>query len=62
MAQIAREMSVEDISAASAWLAAQAVPADARPATAFAGPLPLPCDSAGDAGSGVGTNAQRGRQ
>jgi cytochrome c553 len=62
MAQIAHEMSVEDISAASAWLAAQPVPADAKPATAFAGPLPLPCGSAGDAGSGAGTNAQRGTQ
>lgn len=45
MGKIAREMSAEDISAASAWLATQPVPADAKPAARFAGPLPQPCGS-----------------
>jgi cytochrome c553 len=44
MAQIASRLSVEEISAASAWLATQAVPGDMRPAPAAAlGKLPMPC-------------------
>jgi hypothetical protein len=37
---------VADVSAVSAWLAAQPVPADARPADSIARPLPLACGSA----------------
>lgn len=48
MGQIAREMSVEDISAASAWLAAQPVPTDAKPAARFSASLPLACGSIGN--------------
>lgn len=43
MADIARRLSPEDIGAVSAWLAAQALPADTRPAAALPAPLPLPC-------------------
>jgi cytochrome c553 len=42
MAQIARQLSAEDVSALAHWLAAQPVPAAPRPA-APAGPLPLRC-------------------
>lgn len=49
MAQVAQRLSVEDISAVSAWLATQAVPADAAPAPAppqtANGRLPLACGS-----------------
>lgn len=48
MGQIARTMSVEDVSAASAWLAAQPVPTDAKPAAQFPAPLPLACGSIGN--------------
>ena len=36
-------LSADDLSAAASWLAAQPVPADARPAARVAGPLPLDC-------------------
>lgn len=42
MAQIARRMSAEDVSAAATWLAAQPV-RDARPASALDAPLPISC-------------------
>jgi cytochrome c553 len=42
MAQIARQLSAEDVSALAHWLAAQPVPAAPR-AAAPAGPLPLRC-------------------
>jgi cytochrome c553 len=45
MAEIARDLSPEDISAVSAWLAVQPVPVDARPASSIAGKLPIPCGS-----------------
>ena len=45
MAQIAARLSVEDISAASAWLASQPVPVNAIAAPASAQRLPLPCGS-----------------
>ncbi len=45
MAQITQKLSVADISAVSAWLATQPVPADAAPATVPAAPLPLACGS-----------------
>ena len=45
MAKIVQEMNAEDISAVATWLAAQPVPADAKPATGFPAPLPLACGS-----------------
>ncbi len=50
MAQIAHQMTPEDVSAAAIWLAAQPVPADAKPATSFPAPLPLACGSVGQQG------------
>jgi cytochrome c553 len=46
MAQIAARLTVEDISAASAWLASQPVPTDAAPMPHASGVLPMPCGSA----------------
>lgn len=43
MAQVARQLTPEDVSAISAWLAAQPVPAGGAPATALPAPLPLRC-------------------
>ncbi len=43
MAQIARALAPADISALSQWLAAQPVPAGAKPAAALPEALPLPC-------------------
>ena len=46
MAQIAQRLSIEDISAVAAWLAAQPIPIPATPAPARADKLPLACGSA----------------
>lgn len=46
MAQIAARLSVEDISAASAWLASQPVPGNAVPNPSAPDRFPLPCGSA----------------
>jgi cytochrome c553 len=46
MAQVAKQLAPEDISALSHYLAAQAVPAGAKPATSLPAPLPLPCGGA----------------
>ena len=43
MADLARRLSPEDASAVAAWLAAQPVPAGARPEPALPQPTPLPC-------------------
>jgi cytochrome c553 len=43
MAQVAKALAPADISALSQWLAAQPVPAGAKPAAALPGALPLPC-------------------
>ncbi len=43
MAQVARALSAEDIAPISAWLASRPVPANAKPAAAFAAMLPMPC-------------------
>ena len=43
MAQIAKALIPEEIGQLSAWLAAQPVPANAKPAVAFASPLPIAC-------------------
>ncbi|MDB5824599.1 MAG: c-type cytochrome [Herminiimonas sp.] len=45
MAQVATRLTVEDISAASSWLAAQPVPADAAPQATPMQRLPLQCGS-----------------
>ncbi len=45
MARIVQRLSVDDISAVSAWLATQPVPADAAPAVALPGKLPVACGS-----------------
>lgn len=45
MAQITHRLSVEDISAVSAWLATQPVPADAALAASLPGKLPMDCGS-----------------
>jgi cytochrome c553 len=43
MAQIAKALAPQDISAVSQWLAAQPVPVGAKPAGASAAPLPMRC-------------------
>lgn len=45
MGHIARQLSPEEISAASAWLATRPVPADAAPARSLPAPLPVACGS-----------------
>jgi cytochrome c553 len=46
MATIAARLTIADVSAVSSWLAAQPMPADARPADSIVRPLPLACGSA----------------
>ena len=48
MATIAGRLSIDDVGAISSYLVSQTVDAAARPATAIARPLPLPCGSAPD--------------
>jgi len=43
MATIAKTLRLEDINALSQWLAAQALPAGAKPALALPAPLPMDC-------------------
>ncbi|NMM75305.1 cytochrome C [Acidovorax sp. SRB_14] len=43
MAQIARQLTPDDVSAVSAWLSAQPVPGAGRPAAALPAPLPMRC-------------------
>lgn len=43
MAQVTARMTAEDINAVSAWLASQPLPADMKPASSIAKPLPLKC-------------------
>ena len=45
MAQVARSMSPEDVTAAATWLAAQPVPSNAKPASTLPAKLPLECGS-----------------
>ena len=51
MSRVAKAIAPEEISAISAWLAAQPVPADARPATAFVAALPFECGGVANAGA-----------
>jgi cytochrome c553 len=46
MAQIAQQLDPEDLAAVAGWLAAQALPADARPATSLPRPPDIACGSA----------------
>jgi cytochrome c553 len=46
MAQVARRLSPEDLTAVAAWLAAQPLPADAHPAAVAASKPPMECGSA----------------
>ncbi len=43
MARVARQLTADDVSAVSAWLAAQPVPGTGKPAAKAPGPLPMPC-------------------
>jgi cytochrome c553 len=43
MAKIAQQLKLEEINAISHWLAAQPLPAGAKPATALPAPMPLKC-------------------
>lgn len=45
MAEITQRLSVEDISAVSAWLATQPVPSESMAANAFPGRVPIDCGS-----------------
>jgi cytochrome c553 len=45
MASIVRDLSSQDIHAVTAWLAAQTVPADAKPQEGFKNPPPIRCGS-----------------
>jgi hypothetical protein len=46
MAQIARQLAPEDLTALTAWLAAQPVPALAKPVAALPAPPSIACGSA----------------
>jgi cytochrome c553 len=46
MAQVAKQLSPEDLTAVAAWLASQPLPADPHPANAGATQPPLQCGSA----------------
>ena len=45
MSELVHRMRTEDLNAATAWLASQAVPDNAEPAASFAAPPPLQCGS-----------------
>jgi cytochrome c553 len=51
MATVAQRLTGGDITAVSAWLASQAVPAAAKPAARMAEPAPLRCGSVVEAAS-----------
>jgi cytochrome c553 len=48
MAQIAKAMTADDVSAVSHWLAAQPLPASAKPAAALPAPMPMGCGGTGE--------------
>jgi cytochrome c553 len=54
MAQVAKALAPEDISALSQWLAALPLPAGTKPAPDLPAPLPLRCGGVPDAGSAPG--------
>jgi cytochrome c553 len=49
MAQLVNRLGPDDISAVTHWLASRPVPADAKPAKAFPGPLPAACGGVAEA-------------
>ena len=51
MADVARRLSPADVSAVSAWLAIQPLPANTTPVTQLAAPLPLECGAVPHPGS-----------
>ena len=51
MAHVARRLSPADVSAVSAWLASQPLPANTTPAARLAAPLPLECGAVPQPGS-----------
>ena len=53
MAQIAQRLTPDDVSAVSAWLAAQRVPGSGKPAAALPAPLPVRCGGVAGAVAGV---------
>lgn len=61
MAQIAERLSDEDISAVSAWLSAQPVPAHAVAEAASAAPWPIACGSVAVDPSGASSGRATGR-
>lgn len=54
MAAIARQLTPADVSAVSAWLAAQPVPQGGKPAVTLPAPLPVHCGGVGDMPVAVG--------
>jgi cytochrome c553 len=52
MATIASRLTPEEVSALAAWLAAQPVAANGKPADGFVGPLPMRCGSIANKGAG----------
>jgi cytochrome c553 len=53
MSQVARALKPDEIGAIASWLAAQPVPAGAKPAAAFASAPPLECGGVATAGGAV---------
>src|SRR5690606_8975431 len=51
MATVASRLTPEEVDVVSKWLAAQAVPADGKPASELRRPLPLPCGSVPERGA-----------
>lgn len=49
MADVARQLTPDDVSAISAWLAAQPVPGDGKPANALPAAMPARCGGVADA-------------
>ena len=59
MAQVARRLSPTDVSAVSAWLAQQPLPATTSPASKLAAPPPLECGSVPQPGLAATSAGQR---
>jgi cytochrome c553 len=43
MAEVARQLSADEVGAVAAWLASRPLPASAKPAAGLPAPLPMPC-------------------
>ena len=50
MADVARQLTPEDVSAVSAWLAAQPVPGNGKPVASLSGPMPARCGGVAEGG------------